>query len=95
MFKEAMPGAHVKRGLQSGGAVQTPDVDAGSVFSIECKVGKKPPYRPAWLQIQKDARYGTTPMAIIKEDLAEPVVIMQLQDFLDYVKEWWELTNKG
>lgn len=93
-FEEAMPGAKVKRGLQARGGDECPDVDAAGVFAVECKVGKAPPIRPALEQVLRDAPKGVIPMAAIKEDRREPFVVIMLDDFLEFVKDWWIETQK-
>lgn len=89
-FREAMPGADVKRGLQfRGGGAEVPDVDC-PVFHVEAKHGKKPVVRAALQQAQADAVKGKIPIAVIKDNRQEPFVVLGLEDFLDFVKEWWE-----
>ena len=94
-FAEAMPGARCVRGLQARGGGDNPDVDAGGVFSIECKCVKKPPVRTALAQIVEEAPKGTIPMLIVKYDRKEPFVVLQLDDFLEFVADWWRATHSG
>ena len=94
LFEEAMPGATCKRGLQCRGGDEVPDVDAGGVFSIECKVGKNPPVKPALAQILRDAPEGTIPMCVIKEDRKDAFVVLPLDDFLEFITEWYRETNR-
>ncbi len=94
-FIEAMPGATVRRGLgqaRSGGEVA--DVDC-PVFWVECKVGKMPNPRAALEQAKEAAAPGRIPIAVVKDDRHEPFVCLALDDFLDFVKEWWEANELG
>lgn len=93
-FREVMPGAEVKRGLQSrGGGAEVPDVDC-PVFHVEAKVGKQPNPRAALKQAFADAAKGKIPVAIIKDDREVPFVLLGLEDFLDFVGEWWVARQK-
>ena len=86
-FREAMPGAEVKRGLQCRGE-ETADVDC-PVFWIESKRGKKPNVRAALKQATAAAPAGRIPLAVIRDDRAKAFVALSLEDFLDFVGEWW------
>jgi Holliday junction resolvase len=89
LFKQAMPGEDIKRGLQSrGGGAEVPDVDM-PVFHIECKVGKKPNIRAAYEQASRDTQ-GKIPVAIVKDDRKEPLVVMGLTNYMNLIAEWWE-----
>ena len=79
-----------KRGFQTrGGAAECADVSAGP-FHIECKVGKKPPIRTALTTAVTTCPEGLIPLAVIKEDRRDPFVVIQLDDFLEFAKEWRE-----
>ena len=86
-FRQAMPGADVKRGLQCRGE-ETADVEC-PVFWVEAKRGKKPNVRAAFKQASKAAPNGWVPLAVIRDDRAEAFVALSLEDFLDFVGEWW------
>ena len=89
LFREAMPGAEVRRGLQSRGGEEVADLDC-PVFWIEAKRGRKPNVRGALLQATEDAPKGRIPLAVIRDDRAESFVALSLEDFLELVREWWE-----
>ena len=87
-FREAMPGAGVKRGLQQRSGAEVPDVDC-PCFWIEAKRGRKPNPRAALKQAQDAAPKGRVPVAVIRDDRNEAFVVLSLEDFLDLVREWW------
>lgn len=88
-FREIMPGAEVKRGLQSRSGEEVADVDC-PVFWIEAKRGKRPNVRGALRQAEADAPKGRIPVAVIRDDGEPAFVALSLEDFLDLVREWWE-----
>ena len=92
-FREVMPddAENIRRGLQSrGGGREVADVEC-PVFHVECKRGKKPNPRAALKQSIRDARPGKIPIAIIRDDGdTSPFVALLLDDFLDFVGEWYE-----
>ena len=92
-FREAMPGAEVKRGLQYRGGEEVPDIDC-PVFWPELKRGKKPNVRGALRQAINDAPQGRIPVAVIRDDRSAPFAVIQLDDFLDLVGEWWLLRER-
>ena len=89
LFREAMPGAEVRRGLQSRGGEEVPDVDC-PVFWIEAKRGKKPNVRGALRQAIDAAPKGRMPVAVIRDDRSEPFAVLPLSDFIDLIQEWWQ-----
>ena len=91
-FREVMPGAEVRRGLQSRGG-EVADVDC-PVFWPEAKRGKQPNVRGALRQATNAAPPGRIPIAIIRDDRAEPFVALSLDDFLELVAEWWARRDK-
>ena len=93
LFREAMPGAEVRRGLQSRGGEEVPDVDC-PVFWMEAKRGKKPNVRAALRQAEAAAPQGRIPLAVIRDDRQEAFVALSLEDFLEFVHEWWEGRNR-
>lgn len=86
-FREAMPGAEVRRGLQCRGE-EVADVDC-PVFWVESKRGKKPNVRGALAQAVAAAPKGRIPIAVIRDDRQEPFAVLLLDDLLDLVGEWW------
>lgn len=88
LFREAMPGAEVRRGLQSRGGDEVPDIDC-PVFWLESKRGKRPNVRAALRQATDTASRGRIPLAVIRDDRAEAFVALSLEDFLELVREWW------
>ncbi len=92
-FREVMPDAEVRRGLQSRGGDEVADVDC-PVFWPELKRGKKPNIRGALRQAIKAAPKGRIPIAVVRDDRAEEIVTLLLDDFLDLVSEWWVGRNR-
>jgi hypothetical protein len=88
-FREAMPGAEVRRGLQSRSGGEVADVEV-PVFWVEAKRGKQPNIRAALRQAQAAAPKGRIPIAVVRDDRAEATVTLTLDDFLEFVREWWE-----
>jgi len=92
-FREAMPGADIKRGFQVRSGEEAADVDC-PVFWVESKRGKKPNIRTALAQAVNAAPKGRIPIAIVRDDRAEATVTLLLEDFLDFVGEWWEARTR-
>jgi hypothetical protein len=88
-FREVMPGAAIRRGLQSRSGGEVPDVEC-PVFWIEAKRGKKPNVRAALEQAITAAPEGNVPVAVIRDDKSEAFVALRLDDFLDFIQEWWQ-----
>jgi hypothetical protein len=88
-FREAMPGAEVRRGLQSRSGDEVADVEV-PVFWVEAKRGKQPNIRAALRQAQAAAPKGRIPIGVVRDDRAEATVTLTLDDFLEFVREWWE-----
>jgi hypothetical protein len=93
LFREAMPGAEVQRGLQSRSGTEVADVEC-PVFWVEAKRGKKPNVRAALAQARAAAPQGRIPIAIVRDDHAEAFVSLRLDDYLDLVREWWALRTR-
>ena len=93
LFREAMPGAEVRRGLQSRGGEEVPDVDC-PVFWLESKRGRKPNVRAALRQAEAAAPQGRIPLAVIRDDRQEAFVALSLRDFLEIVSQWWSGVNR-
>ncbi len=92
-FREIMPDAHIRRGLQYRTGEEAPDVDC-PVFWPEAKRGKQPNVRAALRQATEAAPPGRIPLAIIRDDHAEAFVALSLDDFLEFVAEWWARRDK-
>ncbi len=88
-FRKAMPGAEIHRGLQYRSGKEAPDVEC-PVFWIESKRGKKPNMRAALRQAAGGAPKGRIPIAVVRDDRAEATVTLLLDDFLEFISEWWE-----
>lgn len=89
LFREVMPGAEVRRGLQSRSGDEVADLDC-PVFWIEAKRGRLPNVRAALRQAEAATPKGRIPLAVIRDDRAEAFVALSLDDFLELVREWWE-----
>ena len=92
-FRDAMPEAEVRRGLQSRGGEEVADLDC-PVFWPELKRGKKPNIRAALKQAIEAAPKNRIPIAVVRDDRAEAMVTLLLEDFLDLVSEWWVGRNR-
>jgi hypothetical protein len=88
-FHEVMPGADVKRGLQSRSGSEVADVDV-PCFWPELKRHHRTNYREALRQALETCPSGRWPIAVCKDDHEPAIVVMQLDDFLELVREWWE-----
>ena len=96
LIREVLPGCEAKRALgQYRGGAEAPDVSIPGLFWIECKVGKAPPLMRALNQARADCPkgQGLTPLAIVKQDRHKPVVLVELDDFLELLREWWALRH--
>ncbi len=76
---------------QSQDAHGAPDVDTGGVFWVEAKVGARPPVWPALEQAKEGAPEGVLPVACIKRDRTVPIVVMELDDWLQLASVYAEL----
>jgi hypothetical protein len=88
-FREAMPDAEVRRGLQSRSGSEVADVDV-PCFWPELKRHKRTNPREALRQAIGTCPPGRWPIGVCKDDNEPAMVVMQLDDFLDLVREWWE-----
>ncbi len=88
-FRDAMPNATVRRGLQSRSGHEAPDVDV-PVFWVEAKHHKRTNSREAMRQAAAACPPGRWAIAVTKDDHQPALVTMPLDDFLDLVREWWE-----
>lgn len=96
LFREAMPGATVKRGLQFRGAAEDKAADVECpVFWVESKRGRRPPVRAAIEQARRDSEgTGRVPIAVVRDDHAPAFVCIDLTHFLAMVEYIWEVSNE-
>ena len=87
-FREAMPEAEIRRGLQSRSGEEVSDVEV-PCFWIEAKHHHRTNVRAALEQAVTTSPKGRWPVAVCKDDQKPPLVAMALEDFLDLVGEWW------
>ncbi len=95
-LEAAMPGSGaIKAIAQTRGGAEAPDVLVPGLFWIECKVGARPPLMRALEQAERDCPEGRglTALAVVKQDRQQPVVVMRLEDFEEFIGEWWERAN--
>ena len=88
LFRQAMPDANIRRGLQYRSGEEAPDVDVPCFF-LEAKHHHRTNIRDAMRQAIDACPPGRWPIAVCKDDHAAPLVTMQLDDFLELVGEWW------
>jgi len=87
-FREVMPDAGIRRGLQFRTGEEAPDVEV-PCFWVEAKHHHRTNARAAMKQALEACPPGRWPIAVCKDDHATPLVTMQLEDFLELVSEWW------
>lgn len=77
-------GLPFKRGFQTraGGGEQADVLCEGLPYHFECKVGKRPPFKRALEQAERDCSEEAIPLAVVKVDREEPIVLMRMKDFL-------------
>ncbi len=88
-FRDAMPDALIRRGLQYRSGEEVPDVEV-PCFWVESKAHRRTNVREAMRQAVETCPPGRWPLAVCKDDGQPPLVTMQLDDFLELVREWWE-----
>ena len=93
LFSAVMPGAEVRRGIQSRTGGDAADLEGTGVWHVEAKRGKLPNPRAALKQAIRDAKPGRVPVAVIRDDRSEAFVALRLTDFLTFVGEHWALTT--
>ena len=81
-FREVMPDAGIRRGLQCRSGEEASDVEV-PCFWVEAKHHHR-----------TNVRAAMRPIAVCKDDHATPLVTMQLEDFLELVREWWERRDR-
>lgn len=92
-FREIMPDAGVRRGLQYRAGQEASDVEM-PCFWVEAKHHHRTNVRAAMRQAIDACPPGRWPIAVCKDDHATPLVTMQLEDFLELVGEWWERRDR-
>lgn len=92
-FREIMPDAGVRRGLQYRAGQEASDVEV-PCFWVEAKHHHRTNVRAAMRQAIDACPPGRWPIAVCKDDHATPLVTMQLEDFLELVGEWWEKRDR-
>jgi len=93
-FRDVMPGADVKRGIQYRSGDEVADVEC-PYFWIEAKRGKATNIKAALRQAE--AACGDRPLvpiAVTRDDHDKAMVTMRLDDLFEFIGEWWELKNK-
>lgn len=91
-FREVMPTEKIVRGWQAHSGANAADV-VTPVFWVECKRSNTATPEKALTQAQADAPDGRVPLAILKKDRKVAYAAMTLDDFMELVREWWELKN--
>jgi len=85
-FRELLPNdSSVCRGLQYRDGAEVPDV-VTEALHVECKRGRKPNPRAALTQACRDCDDKRKPIAVIKDDRAEPFVVMGWATFVHIVR---------
>jgi len=92
-FRDAMPDAVVRRGLQYRAGDEAPDVDL-PCFWLEAKHHRRTNIRAAMRQALAACPPGRWPVTVCKDDHEAPLVTMQLDDFLELVGEWWRRRDR-
>lgn len=87
-FRTELPGLPIRRGAQARGGSEAPDVDVPGLW-LEAKHGQKVNLRAALAQAIRDAGPGRMPVAICKDDRADAVVVVRLDDFLALWRASW------
>ena len=92
-FRAIMPDAGIRRGLQYRSGQEVPDVEV-PCFWLEAKHHHRTNIREAMRQAVTCAPPGKWPVAVCKDDNQTPLVTMQLEDFLEFTREWWERRSR-
>lgn len=83
-FRTVFPDVEIRRGLQSRGGSEVPDVDVPG-WHFEAKHHRRVDLRAALAQAIADAGADRIPVAICKDNRTEPVVVLRLADFLTFL----------
>jgi hypothetical protein len=87
-FRDAMPDAEIKRGMQFRSGEEAPDVEM-PCFRVEAKHHNRTNIKAALRQAIEAAPKGRWPIAVCKDDHQPAMATMLLDDFLDLIAEWW------
>ena len=87
-FRDIIPDAGIRRGLLCRSGEEVPDVEV-PCFWLEAKHHHRTNVRAAMRQAIECAP-GKWPLAVCKDDNQPALVTMQLEDFLELTREWWE-----
>jgi|GEM_PF-1019914 len=80
----------VRRGIPYGDGRECADIVAPGLW-VECKAQRRTNPRAALRQAMRGAAgRDVRPVAVCKDDRQAPVVVMQLGDFLELLREWHE-----
>tara|TARA_B100000745_G_C20140557_1_gene391043 strand:+ start:407 stop:748 length:342 start_codon:yes stop_codon:yes gene_type:complete len=94
LFREAMPGDSIKRGIQTRDGSEVADV-TNCAFFIEVKNQKKPNIRAALAQAAEACgERKLWPIAVTKDTRGSWRVTLELADFLELVAEWWTMRRE-
>lgn len=83
-FRAVFPAAEIRRGFQTRGGAEAPDVDVPGYW-IEAKAHRRVDLRAALAQAIADAAPGRVPVAVCKDNRATPLVVLRLDDFLQLI----------
>jgi len=87
-FRDVMPGATIKRGLQCRSGAEACDVEIPCFWS-ELKRHRRTNIKAALRQATETCPEGLWPIAVCQDDHAPATATMALDDFLDLIGEWW------
>ncbi|MFI5297492.1 MAG: hypothetical protein ACHREM_05285 [Polyangiales bacterium] len=89
LFERVFGEGKVRRGLQYRSGAECADVIVPALH-IEAKRGRRTNPRAALVQaIEASKGKGLWPVAVCKDDHAEPFIAMRLSDFVLLLQEWW------
>jgi hypothetical protein len=77
--------------MGSGGEdiILSPRAEKEIPFSIECKVGKQPPWKPGFEQAKKNAGEDRIPLYVRREKYSkERLCVLRLEDLLSLKQRW-------
>ncbi len=85
-FRAVFPDHDVRRGFQSRGGTEAPDVDVPGWW-VECKHHRLVNLRAALAQAVEDAAAtpDRVPVAICKDNRTAPIVVLRFEDFVALV----------
>ena len=92
-LRHVFEGERIARGWQAREGDDAPDIIC-PLLSPECKHQATPNIPKALEQAEKNRRQGTWPVAVTRRTGGEIIASMYWEDFLELLKEHWELRNK-